>query len=229
MNPTGEPSGNSDLDNLIGTGYPKKMITQIYGEPGCGKSTFCLLAAVTVLNTEKSVIYIDTESFSVDRFSQIAGTRAEELAAGLLLYEPTDFDQQAVMIADIERTLKGHNCGIIILDSATSLYRTEMEHMQEAVQQFNRQMIILLGYAKRYNLPVLLTNQVYTDINKGDFSPLGGVGLFHLSKIILRIDRIDGTRRIRITKHHAKPEGDYLDFTLVQEGIRRIDINNNQM
>jgi DNA repair protein RadB len=93
--------------------------------------------------------------------------------------------------------------------------------MQENLQQFNKMMIILLGYAKRFNVPVLITNQVYMDINKGDFAPLGGTGLFHLSKVILRIDRIDSVRRIKITKHHAKPEGEFFDFLIVQEGIRR--------
>jgi DNA repair protein RadB len=220
MNLQGEPSGSRDLDALIGTGYPKKMITQIYGEPGCGKSAFCLLAAVEVLKTGRTVIYIDTESFSVDRFSQIGGAEAEALAERLFLYEPTDFDQQAVMISNVEKLLKDQMSGIIILDSATSLYRTEREHMQENLQQFNKMMIILLGYAKRFNVPVLITNQVYMDINKGDFAPLGGTGLFHLSKVILRIDRIDSVRRIKITKHHAKPEGEFFDFLIVQEGIR---------
>jgi DNA repair protein RadB len=223
LNLHGEPSGSQDLDTLIGTGYPKKMITQIYGEPGCGKSTVCMLAAVEVLKSEKTVIYIDTESFSVDRFSQIAGADAERLAERLFLYEPADFDQQAVMISDAEKVLKEQKIGIIILDSATSLYRNDREHMQEYIQQFNKMMIILLGYAKRYNLPILLTNQVYMDLAKGDFSPLGGTGLFHLSKVILRIERIDSIRRIKITKHHAKPEGAFFDFTIVQEGILRVN------
>jgi DNA repair protein RadB len=109
------------------------------------------------------------------------------------------------MIHEAEAVIREEKVGLIILDSATGLYRTELEHIQEALQRFNRQMIILLGYAKRYDIPILITNQVYVDISSGDFAPLGGSGLYHLCKIILQIERRDSTRRIRIMKHHARP------------------------
>lgn len=217
---SGEGSGNEALDSLVGTGYPKKMITQIYGEPGSGKSTICLLAAVTVLRKGGTVVYMDTENFSVDRFSQIAGEEAEFLAKRLFLYEPADFDQQALMINQAEATIRDKNARLFVLDSATSLYRTEFEHMQEALQRFTKQMIIILGYAKRYNIPVLITNQVYMDLNRGDFAPLGGTGMHHLCKVILRIERIDDIRRVKVIKHHSRPEGAYLDLMLVHDGIR---------
>ena len=219
---TGVLSGNDDLDVLVGNGFPRKMITQVYGEPGTGKSTICLLAAVSALKRGEPVIYIDTESFSVDRFSQIAGDNAESLAENLYLFEPVDLDQQALMIHESEKLIRETHPGIILLDSATGLYRTELDHMQETMQRFNRQMVVLLGYAKRYDIPVLISNQVYMDLNRGEFAPLGGTSLNHLCKVILRIERNDNVRRIRVIKHHARPEGDYIDVILVQEGIRTV-------
>lgn len=219
---TGVLSGNDDLDVLVGNGFPRKMITQVYGEPGTGKSTICLLAAVSALKRGEPVIYIDTESFSVDRFSQIAGDNAESLAENLYLFEPVDLDQQTLMIHESEKLIRETHPGIILLDSATGLYRTELDHMQETMQRFNRQMVVLLGYAKRYDIPVLISNQVYMDLNRGEFAPLGGTSLNHLCKVILRIERNDNVRRIRVIKHHARPEGDYIDVILVQEGIRTV-------
>ncbi len=181
------------------------------------------MAAVSVLKQGESVVYFDTESFSAERFSQIAGEQAESLADRLFLYEPTDFNQQGMMILESEDVIREQKAGLIILDSATGLYRTELEHIQEALQKFNRQMVMLLGYAKRYDIPVLISNQVYMDISKGDFAPLGGTGLYHLSKIILQMERRDNTRRIRVMKHHARPEGTYIDVVLVHEGIRVLD------
>ena len=214
-----ELSGYLPLDILIGGGYPKKMISQIYGEPGSGKSTFCLTAAVAVLKTGRSVVYIDTESFSVDRFTQIAGDAAVPLSERFYLYEAADFDQQASMIQDAAHILTSKNPGLIVVDSATGLYRTELEHGQDSLQRLSRQMVVLLGYAKRYDIPVLITNQVYMDPGRNDFAPLGGTSLFHLSKVILRIDRLNGIRRIRIAKHHSHAEGGYIDFVMVQDGI----------
>ncbi len=181
------------------------------------------MAAVSALKQGESVVYFDTESFSAERFSQIAGAEAATLADRLFLYEPTDFNQQGMMILDSEDVIREQKAGLIILDSATGLYRTELEHIQEALQKFNRQMTMLLGYAKRYDIPVLISNQVYMDISKGDFAPLGGTGLYHLSKIILQMERRDNARRIRVMKHHARPEGTYIDVVLVHEGIRVID------
>jgi DNA repair protein RadB len=214
-----ESSGYPPLDELTGGGYPKKMISQIYGEPGCGKSTFCLIAAVSTLSSGRCVIYIDTESFSVDRFLQIAGNRAESLSERFYLFEAADFDQQASMIQDAAHILSSKNPGLIVVDSATALYRTELEHGQDSLQRLSRQMVILLGYAKRYDIPVLITNQVYMDPGKNDFAPLGGTSLFHLSKVILRIDRAGKERRIRIVKHHARPEGESIGFIMVQDGV----------
>jgi len=215
-------SGNESLDDLIGEGYPSKMITQIYGEPGSGKSTICLLAAVSVLKKGEPVIFIDTESFSVERFSQIAGDNAETLADNLYLFEPADLDQQALMIHEAEKIIQEIKPGLIILDSATGLYRTELDNIQEALQRFNRQMVVLLGYAKRYDIPVLISNQVYMDLNRGAFAPLGGTSLNHLCKVILQIERHDNIRRIRVIKHHARPEGSFIDILLVQDGIQTV-------
>jgi len=47
-------------------------------------------------------------------------------------------------------------------------------------------MVQLLGYAKKYNIPVLITNQVYMDVQKNIFIGLGGTGLAHISKAIVR-------------------------------------------
>lgn len=220
-------SGCAPLDQLIGGGYPRKMISQIYGEPGGGKSTFCLTAAISVLQSGRCVIYVDTESFSVDRFTQIAGDQAEELSERFYLYEAADFDQQATMIQDAGHILSTRDTGLIVIDSATGLYRTELEHGQDSLQRLSRQIVLLLGYAKRYDIPILITNQVYMDPAKNDFAPLGGTSLFHLSKVILRIDRLPDLRRIRVMKHHSRPEGGFVEFTMVQNGISVIGQPDN--
>ena len=221
-----EPSGFAALDDLIGGGYPRRMITQFYGEPGSGKSTFCMLAAVSVIGKGRSVVYMDTESFSVERFSQIAGENATAFSDHLYLFEPEDFEQQGQMISDASKVLATRNVGLFVLDSATGLYRTGLEHgQQDSVQRLNRQAVVLLGFAKRYDIPVILTNQVYqgfsplASLTKDEFLPLGGTGLAHLSKVVLQLERFGSARRIRIAKHHARPEGGVVTFGIVEHGF----------
>ncbi len=214
-------TGCDALDDLIGGGLAPKMITQIYGESATGKSTLCMIAAITTLRRDKAVIYIDTESFSVERFAQVAGEDARTLSERFYLYEPSDFDQQGSMIRESDTLLGNRDPGLIILDSATGLYRTELDHGQDTMQRLNKQMVFLLGMAKRYDLPVLITNQVYVDLQRSDFAPLGGTGLMHLSKVIIRIDRIhDSTgRKATLMKHNSQPEGGTFEFVITGTGI----------
>jgi DNA repair protein RadB len=214
------PTGIPALDSLLGGGLERRAITQIYGEPGCGKSTLALIAAVERLRGGESVIYLDTEGFSVERFRQVAGERAEDLARLLFLSEPLDFEQQGLMIAESERLLQKGGVGLIVLDSATALYRSELASGQEAQRRLARQVIHLLGLAKRYNVPVLATNQVYMDVTRNVATGLGGTTLAHLSKAIVRLEGSEGIRTAILEKHRSLPAGGTFLFEMTGDGIR---------
>jgi len=145
-------SGNPALDKLLGGGFEPRTLTQLYGGPATGKSTFCMVAAVSCLRAGGSVVFIDSEGFSIERFRQVAGADADAIADRLYLFEPVDFEQQGSMITEADKVLKLHAPALFILDSATALYRTDLEKGQYAMQQLTRQMLQLLGYAKRYEL-----------------------------------------------------------------------------
>jgi DNA repair protein RadB len=215
-------AGSPALDHLLGGGLEVRTITQFYGEPASGKSTLCMIAAVACLRAGQTVIYIDSEGFSIERFRQIAGTDTEEIADRLFLFEPFDFEHQGTMIAEAEKILKTKKPGLLVMDSATALYRTDLEKGRDSIQMLTRQMIQLLGYSKRYEIPVIITNQVYMDTMKNTYFGLGGTALEHLSKVIIRLEKIDtpGFRRARLVKHRSQPEGAYFDFEITGDGIR---------
>jgi len=215
-------SGNATMDQLLGGGLEVRTITQFYGEPASGKSTLCMIAAVTSLRAGHTVVFIDSEGFSIERFRQIAGTDTEKIADRLFLFEPIDFEQQGIMIAEAEKILKVHKPGLLVMDSATALYRNDLERGRDSIQMLTRQMIQLLGYSKRYEMPVIVTNQVYMDTVKNTFLGLGGTALEHISKVIIRLEKTDrlGFRRARLVKHRSQPEGASFEFEIVEDGIR---------
>jgi len=215
-------SGNAAMDCLLGGGFEVRTITQFYGEPASGKSTLCMIAAVTCLRAGQSVVYIDSEGFSIERFRQIAGADTEKIADSLFLYEPLDFEHQGATIAEADTVLKTHKAGLLVMDSATALYRTDLEKGRDSIQMLTRQMIQLLGYSKRYNIPVIITNQVYMDTIKNTYFGLGGTALEHISKVIIRLEKtaIPGLRRARLVKHRSQPEGACFDFEISGDGIR---------
>jgi DNA repair protein RadB len=215
-------SGNAVLDQLLGGGLEVRTITQFYGEPASGKSSLCMIAAVASLRAGQTVVFIDSEGFSIERFRQIAGTDTEKIADRLFLFEPIDFEQQGIMIAEAEKILKVHKPGLLVMDSATALYRNDLERGRDSIQMLTRQMIHLLGYSKRYDIPVIVTNQVYMDTVKNTFLGLGGTALEHISKVIIRLEKTDrtGFRRARLVKHRSQPEGASFEYEIVSDGIR---------
>ncbi|HNT06656.1 MAG TPA: DNA repair and recombination protein RadB [Methanoculleus sp.] len=225
MKPDRVSTGSRPLDDLLGGGLERRTITQIYGEPASGKSTFCLMAAVASLRAGNSVIYIDTEGFSVERFAQVAGGHAAEFADRLYLFEPIDFAQQGAMIADTETLLRkkdGAPVDLLVMDSMTALYRTELDLGREAVRRLSHHVIKLLGLAKKYDIPVLITNQIYVDVERDRVSGLGGTALEHISKAIVRLEKRDSVRRAMLRKHRSRPEGISFDFVITEDGIRAV-------
>ncbi|AGB01303.1 DNA repair and recombination protein RadB [Methanoregula formicica] len=214
-------TGNAALDALLGGGLELRTITQFYGEPASGKSTLCLVAAIACLRAGHVVAWIDSEGFSTERFRQIAGEDTEKIAERFFLFEPVDFEHQGSMILEVEKVLKAHKPGLLAIDSATALYRTDLEKGRDAMQALTRQMIHLLGYAKRYEIPVIITNQVYMDTIKNTFYGLGGTALEHISKVIVRLEKTDkpGLRRARLVKHRSRPEGASFEYEITGDGI----------
>ncbi len=215
-------SGSEALDRLLGGGYEHRVITQLYGEAATGKSTIAVLATAQALRTGKSVVYIDTEGFSAERFRQIAGDEATTLVEKLFLYEPLDLAEQGVMIANAEAILRSKPAALVVVDSATALYRQEDLDDNEALRLLTRQMLHLLGLARRHDLPVLVTNQVYMDPGKNRVVGLGGTALEHISKAIVRLEKLNGRRRAVLAKHRSRPEGARFEYEITQTGIREV-------
>ncbi len=213
-------SGSSELDLLLGGGLAPGVITQVYGEPASGKSTLCVMASVSALRAGRQVLFLDSEGFSAERFRQIAGEDAEQLAEGLYLYEPEDFTQQGVMVKSLDAMLRDDKIGLVVVDSATGLYRSQLERGRDAMQKLTGQVLMLLGYARKYRVPVLISNQVYTDTTRNIFVGLGGTALEHLSKTIVRLERRNHLRRVTLAKHRSLPTGSWFDFEITGEGIR---------
>ena len=184
------PSGCQSLDLLLGGGFESGIITQLYGESGTGKSNIVMQLAVQAVARGLRVIFIDTEGFSAERFKQIAGPGAEEMAAKIMIFEPMSLEQQAIAIREASK-IAGRDLGLVILDSATSLYRVllEAEDNRSIRRTLTVQLSELQEIARRHRIPVVITNQVYTDIENNSLRPIGGTCLEHMCKAIIFLEK----------------------------------------
>jgi DNA repair protein RadB len=219
------PSGAKPIDDLLGGGFEAGTMTQIYGEPSSGKTNICLQLAITTMRAGKRVIFIDTEGFSPERFSQIAGeSETKELASKMYWYNVTNFDQQFAAIRDAEKLIAqgDQDVGLIIMDSATALYRVERESRNgmAPMRELASQMTALLGLARKHDVAVVITNQIYTDIENEVLRASGGKWLEHISKAIIELKRAGQGKRIAILKkHRSRPEDESVEFTITGKGI----------
>ena len=215
------PSGCQSLDLLLSGGFESGIITQLYGEAGTGKSNIVMQLAVQAVARGLRVIFIDTEGFSAERFKQIAGPGAEEMATKIMIFEPMSLEQQAIAIREASK-IAGRDLGLIILDSATSLYRVllEAEDNRSIRRTLTVQLSELQEIARKHRIPVVITNQVYTDIENNSLRPMGGTSLEHICKAIIFLEKKgEGLRSARLMKHRSSPEGTMADFRLTARGV----------
>jgi len=237
--PTKYTSGCKSLDELLGGGFESGTITQLYGEAGSGKTNICIQTAVECAKSGKKVIFLDCEGFSPERFFQIASSRGDidEIARRILIFEAHNFEQQEKCIAEIERFIaeKGKkeqandewgegesDVALVILDSATVFYRLEPneERSMQMRRRLANQILHLLELARRHDIAVIITNQVYMDIENGKLRASGGLALEHLSKIIVQLEKMgESRRRAILKKHRSMPEGLSCEFIITERGV----------
>ncbi len=212
------PIGCESIDRLLGGGLVEGAITQIYGESGSGKTNIALFTAFTASKMNKKVIFLDTEgSFHEQRVNQIFGDEKNALLKNIKLLDARSFEEQE---EEIEKITK-YGCDLIIIDSMTSLYRVERtdDNYYDVNKTLGKQALKLLNYARENNIPVLITNQVYRDIETGKDEPVGGSILKYYSKIILEIKKTSEGRKAVLKKHLSKKDGEEAEFQIVENGL----------
>ena len=218
------PTGCSSIDDLLGGGFERGAVTQVYGPPAAGKSNLVLSAAVEAATAGHPTLYIDTEGLSVDRMEQLArghpDTSLDTVASRLIVSEVHNFDEQAEAVQDAAEF--ADQVALVVLDSATGFYRLERTEREEgeALRAVARQVTHLLSLARKHDIAVGITNQVYTDPEGDGARALGGHTLNHWSGVILRLDRFrGGNRRATLEKHHAREAGNSAQFRITDGGI----------
>lgn len=220
-------TGCTAIDSLLGGGIERGTVTQLYGPPAAGKTNIALSASVQTAAAGGKTLYIDTEGISVDRFEALAraaanGDGIEEIASRVIISDALDFDEQKEAVRDAEELAE--SLELIVLDSATGFYRLERDDEDggETLRTVTKQVTQLLALARRYDLGVLITNQVYTD-PESDSSrarALGGHTLTHWSGVVVRLERFrGGNRRATLEKHGSKAAGETVQFRITDQGI----------
>ncbi len=229
-------TGSYDFNKWLYGGYEKDVITMIAGPAGSGKTNFSILAACSQAKKGNKVIFIDTEGgFSIERIKQILGEGYEEILKNILLLGPVSFDEQKKSFTTLLNQLK-QEVGLIIVDGMAMLYRLELGdaiHSKDdfRIKQVNRevakQMRTLAEIARKKNIPIIITNQVYEDFVpeedwkkgvRGNINIVGGDLFKYWSKCIIELENRNGRRKAKLLKHRSLANKE-LNFVISNKGL----------
>jgi DNA repair protein RadB len=233
-------AGSYDLNRFLGNGYEDDIISTVYGPGGSGKSNLCMCVCVSQARRGNKVIFIDTEGgFSVERFFQIHGGNKEDVERDLenvLLLKPTSFEEQEGAFLKMVQWVNHKNISLIIVDSIAMLYRLELgdaikseetEKIREVNRKLARQLRSLNEIARKENIAVIVTNQVYSrfvcdddEKKMREVNMVGGDLLKYWSKCLIELQYSFGKRKMLLRKHRSLPNKE-MNFEIINSGIRK--------
>lgn len=193
-------TGCLELDNLIGG--LNEEINCVYGPASSGKTTLALMASSEVARNNGKVLFIDTENgFSVDRFKQMAERDSEKLLERIFVLKANNFEEQGKRIKQALKIANKFN--LIIVDSMSVYYRKEIHRdVRKTNRELDKQMKIFSQITQDYKIPVLLTNQVYTDSESSERVIVGGNMMKNWAKKLLELNI--NPRKLKLLKPEIK-------------------------
>lgn len=211
------------IDKLLDGGLEHGCITNFYGPPASGKTNIALLACASALSNGKKVLFIDTEGgFSQERFQQINGSQSDKI----ILLEPKNWGEQKETIRKIEAICKKESVGLVVVDSVVALWRLAVteQNATEVNRELATQLSLLSKIAREQRLPVLITNQVYADIETGkiEMSSRNIVKWWSKNLVELIHSGRSNCRIARIARARALPEDRQVEFEITQSGIKEV-------
>lgn len=231
-------TGSRELDRLLGGGIETGSITEIFGEFRTGKTQLCHTLAVTCqLPIESNgglgkCLYIDTEgTFRPERLLAVAErykVSPTEVLENVSYARAYNTDHQTQLLIQASAMMSESRYALLIVDSATGLYRTdysgrgELSARQMHLARFLR---MLLRLADEFGVAVLITNQVVAQVDGAAMfsadpkKPIGGNIMAHSSTTRLYLRKGRGETRIcKIYDSPNLPESEAM-FAINPDGI----------
>jgi len=217
-------TGSMYLDRALDGGLPLGEIVLLYGEAETGKTALAIQSAVNSARMGFKTLYIDCEgAFTVERLSQIASSDFEEVSEMIILMRPSSFQEQIEIVDDLEKFIN-KRFGLIVFDTITSLYRSEIMSRNEAFnlnRELNRQVAVLMQIARTIPLSVLLLSQVRSSMQEDDVVPVATRILKFWSSGVVKLSRSGRQNVVRalVEKSSGKRRESSFFLSIEEDGI----------
>lgn len=231
-------TGSKELDAVLEGGIETGSITEVYGEFRSGKSQLCHTLCVTCQlpleqgGGEGKALYIDAEgTFRPQRLLQIAekyGLNGQDVLDNVAYARAYNTDHQTKLLIEAASMMADCRFAIMVIDSATALYRTdytgrgELAARQVHLAKFLRQ---LQKMADEFGIAVVVTNQVVAQVDGSavfagpQHKPIGGNIMAHSSTTRLALRKGRGEERVcKVVSSPCLAEAE-ARFLITTEGV----------
>ncbi|CAN6806363.1 unnamed protein product [Brassica oleracea] len=231
-------SGSRELDKVLEGGIETGSITELYGEFRSGKTQLCHTLCVTCQlpmdqgGGEGKAMYIDAEgTFRPQRLLQIAdrfGLNGADVLENVAYARAYNTDHQSRLLLEAASMMVETRFALMIVDSATALYRTdfsgrgELSARQMHLAKFLRS---LQKLADEFGVAVVVTNQVVAQVDGSalfagpQFKPIGGNIMAHATTTRLALRKGRAEERIcKVISSPCLPEAE-ARFQISTEGV----------
>jgi DNA repair protein RadA/Sms len=201
------PTGESELDRVLGGGLVPGSVVLLAGDPGSGKSTLCLAVAAKAAGPDAPTLYVTGEESAAQ--VRLRAGRTGALNEHLWVAAETDL---SAVLAHID-TVKP---GLLIVDSVQTIGSVEVEGSAGGVTQIRAVAAALIAVAKERGIATVLVGHVTKD-----GSIAGPRLLEHLVDVVLHFegDRHSTLRMVRAIKNRFGAADEIGCFQMTENGI----------
>lgn len=200
-----------ELDRVLGGGVVPGSLVLIGGDPGIGKSTLLIEAAVRISRSQGSGLYISGE----ESVSQV-GLRAQRLGLDsdeLLLAAETDLTQ-------IEAHIRELKPAIAVIDSIQTVQHPALDSAPGTISQVREAATHLQRLAKELDVPIFLVGHVTKEGNLA-----GPRALEHIVDCVLQLegDEHNQFRLLRALKNRFGSTNELGVFEMSEAGMESVE------
>ena len=209
---SGQPltTGIAEVDRVLGGGLTPGSVTLVAGDPGIGKSTLCLQAAIYLASRGGTALVIAAEEAA----SQVAARarRLGDTSHGIELLATADLTKA---VAALEKT----DATLCVVDSVSTISDASVRGPGGGVTQVRNAAEQLSAVARRRGIVLLLVGHVTKD---GDLA--GPRALEHLVDTVMMVegDRHHPRRIATTVKHRFGPSGEVGVLELDGTGLNSV-------
>lgn len=198
-------SGSILLDNILGGGWARGRIVEVFGSESCGKSTAAIHAAVEMQKLGKAVGYVDTEQAMDPIYMKALGL---DMSPEKWILSQPDTAEQALEI--VKEMCDEKEIGLVVLDSVAGLTPTTLNNSEAGDQKIgliarlmSQQLNVLKNTCKKNNVLLMCINQIRDKVG-------GGLGFGAPSTQTTggRALKFYASQRVEFTRIGSEKEGD---------------------